>query len=54
MSGFEALVYLMRESKKFATGFYIDLLLTVVFAALGIGIEIGYLNRKIKRQKNIR
>ncbi len=54
MSGFEALVYLMRESKEFATGFYIDLLLTVVFAALGIGIEIGYLNRKIKRQKTIR
>lgn len=54
MSGFEALLYLLGESKEFATGFYLDLLYTFLFSLLGIGLEIGNLNRKIKRQKNIR
>lgn len=37
----------------YSRSFYCDLALTFVFSALGVGVEIFYLLKKIKRKKNI-
>lgn len=53
MTAFEAFAYLMGYS-EFSGLFYRDLIMILLFSALGIGLEIYYLVKKIQRQKSIR
>ncbi len=52
ISMFEAFALLMQDS-EFASWFYSDLALILLFSALGVGWIIFYLSRKIKRRQNI-
>lgn len=52
MSALDAFLYCMRDA-EFSRAFYLDLVLTFVFSALGVGLEIYYLAQKIKRAKAI-
>lgn len=52
LSAFEAFGLLLEDA-DFATGFYLDLGLVVLFTALGMGVQIAYIVRKIRRQQNI-
>ncbi|MDE7181783.1 MAG: hypothetical protein K2O41_01955 [Clostridia bacterium] len=53
ISAMDAFDICMSDS-EFKNAFYRDLALIFVFAAVGIGVEIAYLMRKIKRTKNIK
>lgn len=54
MGAVEAFVTLMRTEPQFAIGFWGDIILTLVFTALGIGYEIFVLLKKVKRPTQIR
>ena len=41
------------ENEEFSRIFYLDLALSVVFSAVGIGLEIAVLAKQIKRKQNI-
>lgn len=49
---YESFSVAMQDS-EFASEFYSNLLMSLLFSAIGIGIEIYYKARKIKRRKNI-
>lgn len=53
MSAIEAFKLVMQDSEV-SRAFYLDLAMAFVFSALGIGVEIAYLMRRIKRNKNIK
>lgn len=53
MSMFEAFAICMRDG-EFSRLFYCDLALVLIFSALGIGWNIFYLSKKIKRRQNIK
>ncbi len=60
MSAMEAFVKLMQSTevledmnRTFAEIFYTDLALVLLFSAVGIGLEIFVLAKKIKRKKTI-
>ena len=53
MSALDAFRLCMTEG-EFARAFYLDLVLALIFAAVGIGVEVTVLARKIKRRANIR
>lgn len=52
MSSFEAFSIVMKDAEV-SRAFYTDLVLIIVFALVGIGCEIYYLSKKIKRKKSI-
>lgn len=54
MGVFEAFILLMSESSDFASMFWLDFGLVFLFSAIGIGLEIFYLSKQIKRKRNIR
>ncbi|MDE5721300.1 MAG: hypothetical protein K2I30_00965 [Clostridia bacterium] len=53
MSAIEAFKIVMEDAEV-SRAFYLDLAMAFVFSALGIGVEIAYLMRRIKRNKNIK
>lgn len=52
VSAFEVLKLALQD-KQFAQAFYTDMAMVLLFSLLGIGFEIFYLSKKIKRKKNI-
>ncbi len=53
MGTLEAFVYLMRNDPDVARAFWLDVILSVVFTALGIGYQIFILLKKVKRPKEL-
>ena len=53
MNAIEAFKFVMEDAEV-SRAFYLDLAMAFVFSALGIGVEIAYLMRRIKRNKNIK
>ncbi|MDD6980649.1 MAG: hypothetical protein PUJ21_02760 [Clostridia bacterium] len=53
MTAIEAFTFLLEEDAEFATGFATDMILTLVFCALGCGYEIFALAKKVKRADTI-
>lgn len=53
MTSMEAFKFLMSDA-AFSRAFYGDLGMVLLFSAIGVGFEVFYLSKKIKRQKNIK
>lgn len=54
ISGMEAFNYYMKNNSEFAREFITNIVLTLVFTIIGIGIVFSYLMKKIKRTDKIK
>ncbi len=53
MNAFEAFSFVMERSAEVSRAFYLDLVLIIVFALIGVACEIYYISKKIKRKTSI-